>query len=62
MMQFEAGNDQAKKHGPARGDGQRHAYAKPQLVCMDIENTQSGVGPFVEGGTLENAFRTTAPS
>jgi hypothetical protein len=62
MMQFEAGNDQAKKHGARRGDGQRRAYAKPQLVCMNTENTQSGVGPFVEGGTLSDAFRTTAPS
>lgn len=46
MMQFEAGNDQAKKHGARRGDGQRRAYAKPQLVMLGTEQTQVGFGAF----------------
>lgn len=59
MMQFEAGNNQAEKHGARRGDGQRHAYAKPQLVCMNTENTQSGVGPLFENTMNTNAFLTS---
>lgn len=59
MMQFEAGNDQAEKHGPRRGDAQRRAYAKPQLVCMNTENTQSGVGPLFENTMNTNAFLTS---
>lgn len=46
MMQFEAGNDQAEKHGPRRGDAQRRAYTKPQLVMLGTEQTQVGFGQF----------------
>lgn len=56
MMQFEAGNDQAKKHGARRGDGQRRAYAKPQLVCMNTENTKSGNGTLFENSMNEDAL------
>jgi hypothetical protein len=48
MMQFEAGNNQAKKNGPARGDGQRRAYAKPQLVMLGTEQTENFTGPSAD--------------
>lgn len=49
MMQFEAGNNQAEKHGARRGDGQRRAYAKPQLVMLGTEQTEVGAGEFTDG-------------